>query len=409
MLCVDMPRMTPSAFGALRDAAAQLGLPDLRATPAQDLAEARARLHPGAPASTGLADWLEAGRHGEMEWMAGTAELRMDPRAWWPPARTALVAAVDYDGIGEPGDADDTSEPGASRGRVSRYAWGRDYHDVIKTRLMALGRVLEREAPGASWRTCVDRGAAMEKPLAVLAGHGWIGRHGNLIGTRGASWQLLGVLLTDVEIEPDAPFAADHCGTCTACIDACPTGAIVGPAMVDARRCISYLTIEKDGASDRSLRSQQGSWVFGCDACQDACPWNRHRSRAGDPRLSSPRVASNGRQSIGRGPGLSALMQLDEAAFTRATPASAIKRTRRDGLVRNAATAAGNSGDDGLVPDLARLLREDPAPSVREHAAWALGRLGGVTARRALEAAAGDPDPGVRAEVSASLEGGAPA
>jgi epoxyqueuosine reductase len=366
--------LSPSTWSLLRERALALGCADLGAAPAGDLAAARASLRVGQPATTGLTEWLGAGMHGEMAYMAETASERQDPVAWWPAARTALVALVPHDGPGEPGDAGPDRADDA-RARISRYAWGRDYHLVVTGMLKVLGRTLEREVPGARWRLSVDRHAAMEKPLAVLAGLGWIGKHGNLLRTEGSSWWFIGVLLTDADMDPDEPFRAEHCGTCTACIDACPTAAIVAPQVVDARRCVSYLTIETQGIVPTELRERQGSWVFGCDACQDACPWNAHRTRTGERRFAPGR--------IGRGPALRDLLRMDEAAFRKLTSRSAVRRAGRAGLVRSAATAAGNARDETLVPELAALLR-DPDAAVREHAAWALERIGTPAARRAV-------------------------
>lgn len=395
-------RLTPSAFQSLRELARDLGFLELGAAPAEALADARARAFAGDPRAargSGLGEWLGSGFHGDMDYMSDTAALRDDPRAWWPPSRTILAGLVPYDAPGEPGEGPEDAPDGAAagpRGRISRFAWGRDYHLVVKRMLMALGRRLQRECPGADWRTCVDRGAAMEKPWAVLAGLGWIGKHGNLIRTDSSSWFFIGLLATDVEIEPTGAFTADHCGTCTACIDACPTAAIVAPGLVDARRCVSYLTIELQGAVPASLREGMGSWVHGCDACQDACPWNRHRTRRGHPRFAEG--------AMGRGPLLRDLLRLDDDAFTRLTPKSPLKREHRAGFVRNAAVAAGNSGDRALAPELADLL-SDPSPLVRAHAAWALGRLGGEAARAALQRALADPDAAVRSEAAAALAG----
>ena len=275
--------------------------------------------------------------------------------------------------------------------KISRYAWGRDYHVVVKRMLMSLARVLEREVPGSQWRLCVDRGASMEKPHALLAGLGWIGKHGNLLRLDGSSWFFIGLLYTDAEADASEPFTADHCGTCTACIDACPTSAIVGPQIVDARRCISYLSIEIEGAVPMELREGMGSWVHGCDVCQDVCPWNRHRSRVGHPRFAPGQ--------LGRGPLLERILALDEDSFRLATPKSPLKREHRRGFVRNAAIAAGNSGDERLVPALIPLLR-DAEPLVRAHAAWALGRIGGLAAHAALDSARGDLDASVAAVTS---------
>ena len=386
------PRLRPSAWSRLRERGLELGFADLGVTSAAALGPARAAALPGAPGTTGLREWLAEGRHGEMAWMAERADEREDPRVWFPEAKSLLVGLVPHDGPGEPGESEHA--PDEPTGRISRYAWGRDYHLVVGRMLVELGRALEDEAPGAQWRRTVDAGPLMEKPLAVLAGLGWIGRHGNLLRTEGSSWFFLGVLATDAELDPSEPFAAEHCGSCRACIEACPTDAILEASVVDARRCISYLTIELREAAPVDLRARQGDWVFGCDACQDACPWNSHRSREGHPRFAPG--------PLGRGPSLRRLLSLDDDGFREATPKSAIKRAKRDGLVRSAATAAGNSGDRSLAEPLGRLLAEDPAPSVRRHAAWALGRLGG---REALERARRDEDPAVRAEVEAALEG----
>lgn len=382
------PKIGPRAWADTCERAAELGFDGLGAAHAEELGAARARLGGAHEGSSGLAEWLRAGHHGSMGWMAGRVAEREDPRAWFSGARTVLVGLVSHDASGEPGDPGTEGGPGP-RGRIARYAWGRDYHLVVGRMLVELGRFLEREVPGVRWRRSVDTGPLMEKPLAVLAGLGWVGKHGNLLRTRGSSWTSIGVLVTDAEMSPSEPFATDHCGTCTACMDACPTGAIVRPSVVDSRRCISHATIELREAAPRELRGSQGSWVFGCDACQDVCPWNRHRSRSGDPRFTPG--------PLGRGPLLSELLQLDAARFRQATPKSALKRARREGLVRSAATAAGNSGDTDLVPLLGRLL-DDPDESVRTHAAWALGRLGGRQARDLLDRVARDPAVGVRRE-----------
>lgn len=376
-------RLTPSGWQAMRDLARDLGFLDLGAVPADALPKARWE---------GLREWLDQGLHGEMAYMAGHVAAREDPRVAWPGARSVIVGLVPYDAPGEPGVPGGTE--GGTRGSVSRYAWGRDYHLVVKRLLMALGRRLQREVPGSDWRTFVDRGTALEKPLAALAGLGWVGKHGNLLRTDASSWFFIGALMTDVEIASDAALATEHCGTCTACIEACPTQAIVAPQRVDARRCISYLTIEIRGAADRDLRSRQGSWLHGCDACQDACPWNRHRMRTGHPRFAEG--------PLGRAPLLTDVLRMDDAAFMAATPKSAIKREGRRGLVRNAIVAAGNSGDDALEPELTALL-DDPEPLLRAHAAWALGRLGGRAARAALERARHDPDARVREEAEAAM------
>src|SRR6185295_4050226 len=239
----DRPRkISASTWERLREAARVLGFFDLGAAPAMPLGAARGALRDGLRGTAGLDEWLAAGMHGDMTYMERTADKRQDPRGWWPDARTVLVGLVACDAPGEPGDPPEGATAEGSRGRVARYAWGRDHHQVDKTMLKALGRRLQREVPGSDWRCELDRGAAMEKPRAVLAGLGWIGKHSNFLRTDSSSWHVIGVLLTDAELDVFEPFRADHCGSCTACIDACPTGAIVAPQVVDARRCISHAT-----------------------------------------------------------------------------------------------------------------------------------------------------------------------
>ncbi|MEM7246061.1 MAG: tRNA epoxyqueuosine(34) reductase QueG [Acidobacteriota bacterium] len=389
------PRLRPESWTLLQELASELGFSALSAAPAAALAELRPRVDAARPADTELGSWLDEGLHGDMAWMADTRELREDPRAWLPEARTVLVGLIPHDSAGEPGDPDDEAGRDVPRARLSRYAWGRDYHLVVGRLLVELGRRLEQEVPGARWAKSVDAGPVMEKPWAQLAGLGWIGKHGNLLRTDGSSWFFIGVLVTDAELDHFEPFTTDHCGTCTACLDACPTDAILAPQRVDARRCISYLTIElRRAVPDDDLREGMGDWVFGCDACQDACPWNRHRHRSGHPRFAPG--------PLGRGPRIERLLRLDADAFTAATPKSAVKRARREGLVRSAAVAAGNSGDRELAPELGRLLNDEHA-SVRVHAAWALGRLGGARARTLLEGARTDESAEVRAEVERAL------
>jgi len=245
-------------------------------------------------------------------------------------------------------------------------------------------------------RPYVDTGPLLEKPLAERAGLGWIGKHTNSVSRKLGSWWFIGNIVTRQEIEPSEPHE-DHCGTCTRCIDACPTGALEAdrPYEMDARLCISYLTIELRGAIPQPLRPLIGTWVFGCDLCLDACPWNRFAEPTRELRYA-------GRPELVH-PDLVAMLSWDQATFSRVLKGSSIKRTKRRGLLRNVAVALGNAGDLGAVPALARCLREEQEALVRGHAAWALGRLGGEGARQALDRAQGDPDPFVREEVGAAL------
>jgi epoxyqueuosine reductase len=337
-----------------------------------------------------LKEWLAAGRAGEMGWMARTAEVRADPRRRFPWARIAVVAAVPY-----------LPYRGGRHGQeglvahVARYAAGRDYHRVLGERLRALASFIEAEAPGARTRPYVDTGPVLERALAVRAGLGWFGKNTNLIGPRGDSWILLGQILTDLDLPPDDPVA-DRCGTCTACIDACPTAAIMDPYVVDSNRCISYLTIEVRGRIPPGRRADFGDWVFGCDVCQEVCPWNRKVEPSRDaPFLPGPHLADRS---------LEDLVRLDEPAFRQRFSETPLERPRRRGLVRNALIVAANTGDGPALQAAAGRLDDDD-PVVRATAAWAVGRTGGPRDRAALERArAAETDPEVRAEIEAALE-----
>ena len=315
------------------------------------------------------AAWIAAGRHGSMGWIERHVPAKGDPRAYWPAARTVLVVAVPYY---DPSPA--ANDPG--EGRFSRYAWGRDYHKVVRRRLETLLAALQAAMPGLQGRICVDTAPLAEKDLAQRAGIGWVGKHGNLIRRGVGSWFFLGEILLDADLAPDPP-ALDHCGTCTRCIDACPTAAIVSPGVVDARRCISYLTIEHRGEIDADLRPAMGNLVYGCDICQDVCPHNRFALPSEDPAFA-PR---HGLEA----PALTELLALDEAGFLARFAGSPVMRTKRHGLARNAAVALGNAGDPVAVPDLIAAL-DDPDASVRSHVAWALGRIGHPSGMEALSA-----------------------
>jgi epoxyqueuosine reductase len=314
----------------------------------------------GWPASARLAEWLEAGHHASMEWMQTHAARRSHPLALWPEAKSAVLVGLNY------GPDDNPLErlKATSNGVISAYAQGRDYHDVLKGRLKLLGAELARGL-GAQVKVFVDTAPLMEKPLAERAGLGWQGKHTNLVSRSFGSWLLLGSVLLDVELTPDAA-EQDHCGTCRACLDICPTDAFPAPYQLDARRCIAYLTIEHNGPIDRQFRTAIGSRVYGCDDCLAVCPWNKFASLAAEQKFHASPATDT--------PALAELLTLDDAAFRQRFAGTPIKRTGRDRFLRNVLIAAGNSGDQALVPDvLARL--DDAAPVVRGMAVWALLRL----------------------------------
>ena len=336
-----------------------------------------------------LNEWLRAGRAGEMSYMERTAEVRVELTRRFPWARTAVVAAAAY----LPYKDDRHRQAGLVR-HVARYAVGRDYHRVLGTRLEELARFIGTESPGARTRAYADTGPVLEREVAALAGLGWFGKSTNLIAPRGSSWILLGQVLTDLDLPPDDP-AADRCGTCTACIDACPTAAIAAPYVVDATRCISYLTIELRGAVPAERRADLGDWVFGCDVCQEVCPWNRKSVPVADeaflpgPHLETRRLAD--------------LVRLDETTCREEFGPTPLERPRRRGLVRNALIVAANVQDEEALDAAADRL-DDADPVVRGAAAWALGRAAAGGARAALERRRGrEADPAVRAEIEAAL------
>jgi epoxyqueuosine reductase len=312
------------------------------------------------PAGERLKAFVELGRHGDMAWMETTLERRSAPTAMWPGARSALVVAMNY---GPDHNPLDTLSRTAT-GNISVYARGRDYHDLIKSRLKQLaGEVAQ--VTGAEVKVFVDTAPLMEKPLAEKAGLGWQGKHTNLVSRELGSWFFLGTVLTSAELTPDRA-EADHCGSCRACLDVCPTGAFPAPYQLDARRCISYLTIEYGGPIPREFRAAMGNRIYGCDDCLAACPWNKFASSASESALYA-------RAEL-KGPGLDELAALDDAAFRDVFSGSPVKRSGRDRFVRNVAIAIGNSGEPRLTASLLALL-QDEAPTVRGAAIWALSRL----------------------------------
>jgi epoxyqueuosine reductase len=313
------------------------------------------------PAAARLGAFLDAGRHGSMTWMATTRERRAHPKAMWEQARSAVVLGMNYGPDVDPLAA----LARRSSGAISVYAQGRDYHDLIKGRLKTLaGKVHHRL--GGEVKVFVDTAPLMEKPLAELAGVGWQGKHTNLVSRRFGSWLFLGSLLTSLELKPDEP-SGDHCGECRACLDVCPTGAFPAPYQLDARACLSYLTIEHAGPIPERYRAPLGNRIYGCDDCLAVCPWNKFASTAREAGLHA--------RATLRSPALADLAALDDAAFRALFTASPIKRIGRDRFVRNVLYAIGNSGDPDLVP-VARARLDDTDAAVRDAARWALGRLG---------------------------------
>jgi epoxyqueuosine reductase len=359
---------------------------------AQELGFDRLAFVPAGPARDAhrLRTWLDSGRHGDMTWMARTEPVRDDVRRLLPGARTVVCLLTFYYTRPE-GDA------AAWEGRVSRYAWGRDYHNVLGRRLRRLARFVADTWPGERAVPAVDAKPVLEKDWAERSGLGWIGKHTNLIAADRGSWFFLSELVTtlDVPAAIESP-AAERCGRCTACLEACPTRAIVAPWQVDARRCISYLTIELDGPIPPELRPLVGEWIFGCDVCQDVCPWNRFAVPVTEPAFALDRGRFDG--------DLAGFLGLDEETFRNRFEGSPVRRAGRDGFLRNVCVALGNRRDPETLPALAAALHDGSA-LVRAHAAWALGRIGGDPAGQALvERLGGESDEGVRREIGAALE-----
>ena len=312
------------------------------------------------PAAGRLIEFVDQGRHGSMDWMAETAERRQHPRAMWPDARSAIMLGLNYG---------PEQDPLAILGRpdlaaISVYAQGDDYHELIKKRLKALARWLVAET-GCELKVFVDTAPLMEKPLAQSAGLGWQGKHTNLVSREFGSWLFLGAILTTLDLLP-AEAEGDHCGVCRACLDICPTGAFPAPYQLDARRCISYLTIEHAGPVPEEFRAAMGNRIYGCDDCLAVCPWNKFAREARES-------AFHARDTL-RAPALTDLAALDDASFRALFSKSPVKRIGRDRFVRNVLYAIGNSGDPALA-ETARARLDDASAVVRDAAEWALARL----------------------------------
>ena len=337
-----------------------------------------------------LQAWLADGRHGDMIWMEGRADQRAQPTTLWPEVQSVIMLAMSY----APGDDLSTYDPAANpdaaaHGRISVYARGKDYHDVVKSALKRLARWLVEES-GDAVKVFVDTAPVMEKPLAEAAGIGWQGKHTNLLSRDLGNWFFLGAIYTTAALAPDAP-GTGRCGSCDACQRACPTDAFPAPYQLDARRCISFLTIENKGPIPRALRPGIGNHVYGCDDCLAACPWNKFAQAGAANKAFLPRAELVA-------PPLADLLALSDADFRTVFAGSPIKRSGRMRMVRNAAVAAGNSADRTLIASLLPLL-DDGAPVVRGAAIWALEQLDpGLFAEERARRIATEPDAGVRCE-----------
>jgi epoxyqueuosine reductase len=302
-----------------------------------------------------LTEWLARGFAGTMNYMDRRHETRRHPQSILPTVRSVIMTAMNYDPA-----ATESSVP--NHGRIARYARGPDYHDVLRHRLKELLSWLQSEKPGCRGRAVVDTAPLLERDFARRAGLGWFGKNTMLLHPRLGSYVLLGALLVDEELEHDQPFATAHCGTCTACLDACPTDAFAGPGWLDSRRCISYLTIELRGPMPEELRTGVGDWLFGCDICQEVCPWNRKAPAATAATLLPPSLD------------LETVLKLSPEEFQSQFASTAVERTGYDGLRRNAAIVLGNVGEASALPAL-RALQNDQSPIVREAVVWAIGRI----------------------------------
>jgi epoxyqueuosine reductase len=340
-----------SLEGRIRDKAAELGFAACGFARADAAPLAGRRLH----------EWLAEGQHGDMIWMAERAHHRESPRGLWPEVRSVISLGMSYSPANDPLALADVPD----RARISVYAQGADYHDVMKKALKALGRWLAQEA-GCDLKVFVDTAPVMEKPLAEAAGLGWQGKHTNLVSRYHGSWLFLGAIYTTLELEPDGR-SGGGCGSCDACQTACPTDAFPAPYRLDARRCISYLTIELKGPIPEEFREGIGNRIYGCDDCLAVCPWNKFAAAAAANLSFAPRAELTA-------PELRDLLTLDDAGFRQVFSGSPIKRIGRDRMMRNCLIAAGNSGDAALLAAV-EALRDDPDPVVAEAADWARARL----------------------------------
>ena len=361
----------------LKECALTLGFDDLRIAPASPDHWDKYR------------DWIARGYHGEMKYLANRAEERRSPTVADQPVRSIIVVAKRY----LPAQLPTQSNPFAAI--VSRYALGDDYHDVMGKPLKQLAAFIDQQSGGAhKSRWCVDSSAVMEKDCAVQSGIGWRGKHSNIINRDLGAWFFLGAILTTLELTPDHPIP-NHCGKCVKCIEACPTQAIIQPYVVDARRCISYLTIENKGPIPIAFRQAMGQRIYGCDDCLAVCPWNRFAQPTNEPGFQPREILQT--------PNLIQLMKLADDEFRTIFKGSPVKRTKRRGLLRNVAIALGNTRDPGAIPVLLDALK-DYEPLIRGHAAWALGEIGGSDSSEGLkQALAIEQDQWVISEIQHAL------
>ncbi len=346
-----MKQHKTNLVNALKERAAAEGFGACGIVPGVLAPVAGARLH----------DWLAEGRHGDMLWMESRAAERASPDALWPEVKSVIMLGMSYAPVDDPMALAEHPD----RARISVYARGRDYHDVVKGALKRLAGWLAHEA-GVGVKVFVDTAPVMEKALAEAAGIGWQGKHSNVVSKDHGSWLFLGAIYTTADLQPDAP-GEDRCGSCRACQDVCPTDAFPAPYRVDARRCISYLTIEHKGPIPHEFRAAIGNHIYGCDDCLSVCPWNKFAESAAANKAFLPRAELVA-------PSIADLLTLDDAAFRTLFAGSPIKRTGRDRFVRNVLIAAGNSANTDLVLPVIALL-DDPAPVVRGAAVWALAHL----------------------------------
>lgn len=342
---------------------------------------------PDAPARLGV--FLEDGHHGTMGWIEETAARRGDPSVLWSGVRSIVMLGMNYGPDSDPMNI--LARP--DRGAISVYAQGDDYHDLIKKRLKSIARWLVAET-GCELKVFVDTAPVMEKPLAEAAGLGWQGKHTNLVSRQYGSWLFLGSIFTTLDLPPDEP-EDDHCGSCRACLDICPTDAFPAPYRLDARRCISYLTIEHKGPIPTAFRAAMGNRIYGCDDCLAVCPWNKFAEAGRETKLAAREALT--------APALDDLSRLDDAAFRALFARSPVKRIGRDRFLRNVLIAIGNSGDVSLI-HRAEALLADEAAIVRGAAVWALGRLAPERLANVHSAhATGETDADVRAEWAAAM------
>ncbi len=339
----------------LKAQARELGFVSVGIAPAEDDRLRARRLH----------QWLDDGFHGDMGWMEDRADVRQGPQSMWPEARSVIALGMSYapevDPLALEGDAE--------RARISVYAQGRDYHDTVKKALKALARWMCAEIPETQLKVFVDTAPVMEKPLGEAAGLGWQGKHTNMVSREHGNWLFLGAIYTTLELTPDAPHS-DRCGSCRACLDACPTDAFPQANRLDARRCISYLTIEHKGPIPEEFRENIGNRIYGCDDCLAVCPWNKFAQTAARHRAFAPRD-----ELIA--PRLDELLELDDAAFRAKFSGSPIKRIGRNRFLRNCLIAAGNSGNSALLPQV-EVLSNDADDVVAEAARWAREQLSAI-------------------------------